>query len=153
MKLYFTLEELDLIRAGLIMLRIVHGSHDTIYQESGTLLETIDIQAEFWMKYIHESRAITRKERSMKVLLMGFQPVDYTNKNNRHVCGVSLYFASENSKTVGLMTDSTWIASDQEELYKKVLALPCMGEPIPAELDFQFQIGSRYPTLVDIRVE
>ena len=152
MKLYLTLEELDILRAGLVMLRIVHNPHEIIYQKSGALLDLINVQAGLWIQYIHECRAITRKERTMKVLLMGFQPVDYTNKNNRHVLGVSLYYAAENPNTVGLMTDSTWIPAENKTLYEQVLALPCTGEPIPAEMNFDFQIGSRYPTLVDIKV-
>lgn len=151
MVLYISPEEFETLRAGLVMMQVIRGEQDPLYKAAGDLLDLIDLQRDLWFDINH--RAITRKEKSkMKVFILGFQPVDYTNKAGKKVVGASVYYAAEDENTVGLRTDSIWVSADKAALYAQVLALQCSGDPIPAEMVFDFRIGSRYPDLVSIKL-
>lgn len=152
MVLYISPEEFETLRAGLVMMQVIRGEQDPLYKAAGDLLDLIDLQRDLWFD-INQVRAITRKEKSkMKVFILGFQPVDYTNKAGKKVVGASVYYAAEDENTVGLRTDSIWVSADKAALYAQVLALQCSGDPIPAEMVFDFRIGSRYPDLVSIKL-
>ena len=89
----------------------------------------------------------------MKVMILGYEPVQYIKKSTQEEkTGISLYYAAENSKTVGLMTADTWIDKKRDpKLYDLVLTLD-VTKPLPAEFDMDFEVGSRYPRIVGIKV-
>ena len=152
MMLYLSPEEFETLRAGLVMMQVIRGEQDPLYKAAGDLLDLIDLQRDLWFD-INEVRAITRKEKSkMKVFILGFRPVEYRKKTGQKVTGASVYYAAEAENTVGLRTDNVWVSSDKSALYAQVLALQCSGDPIPAEMVFDFRIGSRYPDLVSIKL-
>ena len=45
----------------------------------------------------------------MKVNLLGYKEVDFTNENNEHIKGTNLFVAHEDDDVTGLMTDKYFI--------------------------------------------
>lgn len=89
----------------------------------------------------------------MKVTILGYQPVEYTSKKTGELkTGLSVYYAAENTNTIGLMTNDVWIDKTREpELYEQVRKLD-VSKPLHANFGFEVEIGSRYPRLVSINV-
>ena len=48
----------------------------------------------------------------MKVKIIGIQKIDYTNKQGRHISGVNLHSAYEDTKVTGLAVDKFYLPDD-----------------------------------------
>ena len=84
----------------------------------------------------------------MKVMILGYEVMRYTKKDTCELKeGVSLYYASERDGIQGMATDNIWVDKNRKPaLYEMLVGLD-VSEPVPADFDYDFQIGSRFPTL------
>ena len=84
----------------------------------------------------------------MKLKLMGVEKVQYKNKADKLIDGVSLHVSFDKEGVAGQAVGTEWIGSEHG-LYNPALNLK---PPCTIDLIKELLPGSRFPTLLDIKV-
>ena len=88
----------------------------------------------------------------MLVTVLGRQVVSYVSKKDDKLKeGLSLYCAGEKTGVEGLATDTIWISKDTRLYDEWLNASFTGGKTIDADAIYETQLGSRFPTLVDLK--
>ena len=85
----------------------------------------------------------------MLATILGKQHVDYeSKKTGKQVSGISLFYSAAKKGVTGLCADSLWLPKGTP-LYEQWEAFN-LSFPVEADIKFEMEPGSRYPTLSNI---